>query len=184
MSLMPDVTGTGPPTESPPQRAIGRPRRRCTRHLAARFGAFPAGLCTTLAMVHLVFGALRAARIADFGAELAHALGKIRAARHLTFGEGANVGTTAIQLDAACHHLHVFLVQTSGGAMITFNGTRMARLDTVGVVFVRHMFFLAFGFPAMTHRLEIRLVEFGTCRSIPWVPFSARASEPDKFVRV
>jgi hypothetical protein len=107
-------------------------------HLAASLGAAAAGLGAFLAMLDLVFGAFLAAGIADFGAELADALREFGAARHLTLGQGADVGATAIQLDAARHHLDVRFMETGRCAVLAFDGTGVAFVDAVLVFFVSH----------------------------------------------
>jgi len=92
-------------------------------------------------VIHLVFGTLRAARVANFGAELADLGREFGVARHFTFGKRADVGAATIQLDATGHHLHIFLVQTRRSTMFAGFDAVMASFDTIFIFFVGHIDF-------------------------------------------
>ena len=63
----------------------------------------------------LAFGCADAA---DFGALAHHVHGVLGTAGHEAGGDGADVGTVAVDADAAGHHFHVLLLQACGGAML------------------------------------------------------------------
>ena len=140
-------------------RLAPRPRRKasrissakwtitCARHLAAGFCAVAAGSRALLAMVHLVLRALHAASVASFGAKLADALGKLRATGHFAHRERADIGAAPVELDAAGHHLDVFLVQARGGTVFTGVHALMTRLNAVFVFFVGHVVLFWFMWP-------------------------------------
>jgi hypothetical protein len=100
-----------------------------------RLGAF-------LAVLHLVLRAFFAARFANLGAELADMFGKDRAAGHLSFREGTDVGATSVQFDAAGHHADIVFVQARRCAVFTRLHAVMAGFDTILVFLVRHRFSL------------------------------------------
>lgn len=79
------------------------------RHVSASLGANAASLRAIAAVIHAVLGAFRATDLADFGAQGADLGGKLGAARQLAGGQRANFGATAIELDAARHHVDVGL---------------------------------------------------------------------------
>ena len=78
------------------------------------------GLGALLAMRHVgaVLLALGGADAADFGAFAHHMHGVLGAASHEAGGDGTNVGTVAVDADAAGHHLHVLLTEAGGGAVL------------------------------------------------------------------
>ena len=89
-------------------------------------------------MIHLVFTALFAARVAYLGAELADLRGKLRAAGHLAHRKGANVSATAIEFDAADHHLDILFLEAGGRAVFARFHALVTGFYAVFVVFVRH----------------------------------------------
>jgi len=100
-----------PATEKP---GLGR-----LQPLAAGGFAAAAGLGAFLAMLHVcVLAALVAAGLADFGALAQQVRGVLRAASHVTGREGADVGTVAVEANAAHHHFHVVFLQAGSGAML------------------------------------------------------------------
>lgn len=82
-------------------------------------------------MIDLVAGAFLAARVADLRTELANPLGKSGASRHLGRGEPAGVGATSIKFNAAHHHLDIFLVQTSRGAVFAYHRAFLTGFDAI-----------------------------------------------------
>ena len=89
-------------------------------------------------MIHVVLTAFVAARAADFRAERAEPDGELRAARHLTRGERANVGTTPIESDAFGHHLHVLFAEAFAGAVLARRRAGKAGIDAGLIRFVGH----------------------------------------------
>src|SRR5262245_49273122 len=78
----------------------GRLRGRLPRHPPALLRAAPAGFSTSLAVLHLVFLALRAAGLAYIGAEPTHRTGQLAAAGHVGGGEAASRSAIHVQRDA------------------------------------------------------------------------------------
>jgi hypothetical protein len=107
-------------------------------HLPARFRAFPAGFGALLAMIHRVFSALLAARVTDFCAQRANAFREFGAARHLAHRQRTDIRATAVELDAARHHLHFLFVQAGGRAVFARLHALVTGFNTGFIVFVRH----------------------------------------------
>jgi len=87
---------------------------------AAGLLAAPASFGTVLAVVQVgtVLFALGGADAADFGA-LAHDVpGVLRPAGYETGGNGADIGTVAVDADAASHHFHLLLLQAGSSALL------------------------------------------------------------------
>jgi hypothetical protein len=93
-------------------------------------------------MIHVVLGAFVRARVADFRAELADALGEVATARHFIGGKCAGVGARPVQLDAVRERLHVVFLQAGARAMLARGDAVLTRFDAMLVFFVRHDDFL------------------------------------------
>jgi hypothetical protein len=119
----------------------------CTGHFPACLRAFTTRVGTFLTVIHFVLCAFFAAGIANLGAELTNSFSELRAARHFSHRERADVGAATVEFDAARHHLYVFFVQAGGCAVFTGLHALVAGLDTVFVFFVGHdgMAVLCFG---------------------------------------
>jgi hypothetical protein len=105
-------------------------------HCATCLGALFARIGTLVAMFVVVLAAFLTAGIAYVSTQLANPLGKLRSTGHFAHGEGANVGTAAVEFDAAGHHLHVVLLQAGSCAVFTGFHALVTSLDTFFVFFV------------------------------------------------
>ena len=87
---------------------------------AARLLATAASLGALLAMRHVgrVLLALVAADFTDFGAFAHHVLGVLRIAGYEAGSQGADVGTVAVDADAAGHHLHILFFEAGRCAVL------------------------------------------------------------------
>lgn len=112
-----------------------------TGHFAASVRTFAAGLCAILAVVHVVLGAFLATGVTYFRAESADPFRELRLARHFPHRKGTDVGTAAVQFDAAGHRLDVFFVQARRRAMFARSHALVTRLALL-VVLVGHFIFL------------------------------------------
>ena len=119
-------------------------RREMVYELAFQPGA--AGLFAPLASVGAllamldvgtVLGALVAAGFADVGALLQQVRSVLRATRHETGREGADVGAVAVELNAAGHHLHVRFAEAGGGAVLAGGNAGMEGIEQ-GLVLGMH----------------------------------------------
>lgn len=124
--------------------------RGCLCHATALVGATTAGLGASLAMVHLVLGALFGTCLADVSAKRANRRRVLAAASHGGRGKLADGCAVHVQRDAARHHLHVLLLQARRRAVIAGGGTLIAGLDARGVLLVGHVL-------APSRKPEIRL---------------------------
>jgi len=80
-----------------------------------------------------------AARLADFCADAANTAREVRVARHYARGRGADRRAGAIQLDAACHHFHILLMQAFRRAMLAGDRAVVTGVDTALILFVWHI---------------------------------------------
>jgi len=80
-----------------------------------------------------------AARLADFCADAANTVREVRVARHYARGRGADRRAGAIQLDAACHHFHILLMQAFRRAMLAGDRAVVTGVDTALILFVWHI---------------------------------------------
>lgn len=88
-------------------------------HFATLGGAVQAGFGTFKAMLHVfVFATLSAARIANAGAHQTNFFRAFAAEAHELRGRVTDRRTLHVQLNAARHHFHVFLLRAGGGAVV------------------------------------------------------------------
>lgn len=113
-----------------------RPRLR-RNHSAAFFGAAPASLRALPAMLHIVLFAFLGADVAYLGASFAYRGGQLARPRHVGDRKPADFGAVNVELDAARHRFHVFLVQARGRAMIAGLRALIACIDA-GLLLVGH----------------------------------------------
>jgi len=81
-------------------------------HLAAFVSALMTRLGASLAMRHLVFGALVTASLTNLRAQRAQFCGILRSACHELNRQAADSGAIPVKLDAPCHHFDVLFLQT------------------------------------------------------------------------
>ncbi|WP_258554313.1 hypothetical protein [Oligella urethralis] len=68
-------------------------------------------LGTTLAVIHLMFGAFFRASLANLCTKTANSLSKLTASSHITGRDAANFSAIQIQLYASCHAPDVLLIK-------------------------------------------------------------------------
>ncbi|WP_435531621.1 hypothetical protein [Ramlibacter aurantiacus] len=107
-------------------------------HLPALVGAPPASLCTGLAVIHAVLGALISADLANLGTGTAHSLRVFARATHHGSGELANLRAVDVKRDAARHHPHILLLQAGGRTVVARFRAVIAGSYTAGEVLVWH----------------------------------------------
>jgi hypothetical protein len=107
-------------------------------HFAAGFAARATGFGASLTVVHLVLATFGAAGVAHLRTQLAHLLRERGAAGHFPHGKRAEVRATAVEFDAAGHHLDVFFVQTGRRTVFARLQALVTCFDAGFVFFVRH----------------------------------------------
>jgi hypothetical protein len=132
----------------------------CDGHGPARFRAFAARVGTFLTMIHLVLATFLATGVAHLGAELANFLRELRAARHLSHRERADIGATAIQLDASNQLRDFAFMQTRRCTVLAGLHALMTGFDAVLVFFVGHGFS-----PGLL--CEVRSAEWNSAAALP-----------------
>jgi hypothetical protein len=141
------LNSTGPRTPYPPGRRTipyeaGRtkirtgkqrffPVRQCLPGLRGSGNHLPTGFSTLAAMIVMrrMLPALGGAAFTGLGAHLAGLRVQVAAAHRHPSGEGAGVGTVAVEAHAPGHHLDVVLCQTGGLAVLAGSEAVQAGID-------------------------------------------------------
>jgi len=97
--------------------------------IVAGFSAATAGGSALLAVVHGMARTFLRAGGTDLRAERTQSGGKVGITRKLAGGERANIGASAIEIEAARHHFDVILLETKAGAPFASGGAGPARID-------------------------------------------------------
>jgi hypothetical protein len=89
-------------------------------------------------MIHFVFAAFRTAGLADFSANAAEVLRKLRTAAHKCRRSPAGLGAITVEADALGHFADVRLAQTGIRAVLAFLGTCSASFDAGLMLLMGH----------------------------------------------
>jgi hypothetical protein len=107
-------------------------------HQTAFIRATAAGLGAQAAMFQRVLGAFFRAHFADLGANPPNVIDHFAVAGHVCSCQTTDLRAVHIQLDTACHLVHILFRETGYGALITGIGAIVARLDAGSKLFMNH----------------------------------------------
>lgn len=112
------------------------------RHGVTSISASLAGLGAFLAVFHVVFRALIAARLAGLGTQRADRVSLCALARDGGCCQATNIGTFQVQCNATGHRLWLVFIQASGCALEARSSTVVAGPKTVNFFLAQHVGFL------------------------------------------
>gem|GEM_PF-4774401 len=121
-----------------------------SRHGATSSSAELAGLCAFLAVIHSVFRAFGAARLAGLGAQRADRVSLCALTRDGGCCEATNVSTFQVQSNAVGQRLWLIFIQASGCALEARSSTVIAGAKTFNFLLAQHVHFL-WVLPKMRH---------------------------------